>query len=77
MMDEKETHVDSVAHHDDVPDIDQVVQIAHETGEKNISPWTWPMFRLYLVLSVAYLCGYVVFISLCYFVPQSIYNVSH
>lgn len=56
---EKNTGMGSVLHHDDVPDIDQAVHIAHETKEKKISPWTRPMCRLYLVLMVAYLCGYV------------------
>lgn len=58
-IDEKPTGVHSVDHHDDVPNIDHVVHIAHETEGKT-SPWTWPMFRLYLVLAVAYLCGYVI-----------------
>lgn len=54
---EKNTGIGSVLHHDDVPDIDHAVHIAHETEEKKISPWTWAMLRLYLVLMVAYLCG--------------------
>lgn len=58
-IDEKPTGVHNVDHHDDPANIDHVVHIAHETEGKT-SPWTWPMFRLYLVLSVAYLCGYVV-----------------
>lgn len=57
-LDEKPTGVHNVDHHDDVPNVDHVVHIAHET-EGKISPWTWNMFRLYLVLAVAYLCGYV------------------
>lgn len=55
-IDEKPTGVQSVDHHDDVPNVEHVVHIAHETESKP-SPWTWPMFRLYLVLAVAYLCG--------------------
>ena len=58
-FDEKPTGVQSVDHHDDVPNVDHVVHIAHETEGKT-SPWTWNMFRLYLVLAVAYLCGYVI-----------------
>lgn len=58
-IDEKPTGVQSVDHHDDVPNVEHVVHIAHETESKP-SPWTWPMFRLYLVLAVAYLCGYVI-----------------
>ena len=67
-VDEKEIGVDSVAHHDNVPDIDQAVHIARETEVKKISPWTWPMIRLYLVLMVAYLCGYVPLIHSSVFV---------
>lgn len=50
-----------VDHHDDEfgNNVDTAVQIAHETEDKKISPWTWHMFRLYAVLGVAYLCGYV------------------
>jgi hypothetical protein len=58
-LDEKTTGLQSVDHHDDVPNVDHVVHIAHETEGKT-SPWTWNMFRLYLVLAVAYLCGYVI-----------------
>lgn len=56
-VDEKTPGVD---HHDGLHTVDTAVQIAHETDEKKISPWTWSMFRLYAVLGVAYLCGYVV-----------------
>lgn len=48
-----------VDHHDKLHTIDTAVHIAHETAKSNVSPWTWPMFRLYLVLGVAYLCGFV------------------
>lgn len=58
-LDEKSAGVHSVDHHDDVQNIDHAVHIAHETQGKT-SPWTWPMLRLYLVLAVAYLCGYVI-----------------
>lgn len=58
-FDEKANGIDTVGHHDHVPDIDHVVHIANETEKKKISPWTWPMLRLYLALTVAYLCGYV------------------
>lgn len=61
-IDEKPTGIHNVDHNDDVQTIDHVVHIAHETQGKT-SPWTWNMFRLYLVLAVAYLCGYV--ITLC------------
>lgn len=56
-VDEKTLHVD---HHDDLHTVDTAVHIAHETEQKSVSPWTWSMLRLYLVLAVAYLCGYVV-----------------
>lgn len=55
-VDEKTPGVD---HHDDLHTVDTAVHIAHETEEKTISPWTGSMLRLYLVLTVAYLCGYV------------------
>lgn len=55
-LDEKPTGVQNVDHHDDVANVEQVVHIAHETEGKT-SPWTWNMWRLYLVLAVAYLCG--------------------
>lgn len=58
-IDEKPTGLHNVDIHDDQPNVDHVVHIAHETEGKT-SPWTWPMIRLYLVLAVAYLCGYVV-----------------
>lgn len=49
-----------VNHHDeDLHHVDTAVQIAHETEDKKVSPWTGPMLRLYAVLGVAYLCGYV------------------
>lgn len=38
-------------------DLDQAVQMAHEVDSTAYSPWTWAMFRLYLVLACAYLCG--------------------
>lgn len=38
-------------------DIDLATQIAHETDNAKYSPWTWHMIRLYMILSVAYLCG--------------------
>lgn len=58
-IDEKPTGLHNVDIHDDQPNVDHVVHIAHETEGKT-SPWTWPMIRLYLVLAVAYLCGYVI-----------------
>lgn len=48
-----------VDHHDDhLQAVDTAVHIAHETEAKKASPWTPSMLRLYLVLAVAYLCGY-------------------
>jgi hypothetical protein len=38
-------------------DVGNAVQLAHDAGEQKYSPWTPSMFRLYLVLWVAYLCG--------------------
>lgn len=55
-MDEKASVADR---YDDLHTVDTAVHIAHETHKSKVSPWTWPMFRLYLVLGVAYLCGFV------------------
>lgn len=41
-------------------DVGAAVQLAHESEEQRLSPWTPRMFRLYLVLCVAYLCGCLV-----------------
>jgi hypothetical protein len=49
-----------VDHHDRNPDVGTAIQLSHEADEKESSPWTWSMFRLYLVLSCAYLCGCLV-----------------
>ncbi|ORY68655.1 general substrate transporter [Pseudomassariella vexata] len=38
-------------------DVNTAVQLAHEVDDNRYSPWTPRMFRLYLVLAVAYLCG--------------------
>lgn len=56
--DEKPSAVD---HHDDVQDVDIAVQLAHVAVEHTTSPWTPRLFRLYLCLAVAYLCGYVLY----------------
>ncbi|KAK0730927.1 general substrate transporter [Lasiosphaeris hirsuta] len=46
-------------HHDDTKsqEADITVHLAHEAEELVFSPWTPSMFRLYLVLTCAYLCG--------------------
>lgn len=36
------------------------VELAHKSEEQGLSAWTPRMFRLYLVLCVAYLCGCLV-----------------
>ncbi|KAJ4172651.1 hypothetical protein NW754_002853 [Fusarium falciforme] len=46
-----------VEHGDDIHDVDVVVQLAHDVENQDLSPWTPRMFRLYLVLGCAYLCG--------------------
>lgn len=33
------------------------VQLAHDVDDTKYSPWSLPMVRLYLVLSLSYLCG--------------------
>lgn len=46
------------ARHDEkVEDTGAAVQLAHDVETEAYSPWTPRMFRLYLVLVVAYLCG--------------------
>jgi hypothetical protein len=47
------THISNV----DSDNTANIVQIATDVDDSNDSPWTWSMFRLYAVLSVAYLCG--------------------
>lgn len=49
-----------VEHGDDLHDVDTVVQLAHDVESQDLSPWTPRMFRLYLVLACAYLCGCLV-----------------
>jgi len=36
---------------------DVAVQLAHDVDDTKYSPWSLPMIRLYLVLSLSYLCG--------------------
>jgi hypothetical protein len=47
------THINNV----DGDSTANIVQIATDVDDSNDSPWTASMFRLYAVLSVAYLCG--------------------
>lgn len=51
---EKET---AVAHRDDLADADIAVQLAHDVDDTRYSAWSGRMFRLYLILACAYLCG--------------------
>ncbi|KAM5354749.1 hypothetical protein ACJ41O_001396 [Fusarium nematophilum] len=44
-------------HGDGLHDVDAAVQLAHDVETQDLSPWTPKMFRLYLVLACAYLCG--------------------
>lgn len=45
-------------HHDDaLHDTTAAIELADQVEAKPLSPWTPSMFRLYLVLSCAYLCG--------------------
>lgn len=57
-MDSKTDEKVAIEHGDD-HDAQVAVQLAHDTSKK-LSPWTKPMFRLYLVLACAYLCGCLV-----------------
>lgn len=43
-----------------VRDTGTAVQLAHDAQNHSVSPWTGGMFRLYLVLACAYLCGCLV-----------------
>ena len=45
------------AHDDAFPESDITVQLAHDVDNTKYSPWSKSMFRLYLVLACAYLCG--------------------
>ncbi|KIM98518.1 hypothetical protein OIDMADRAFT_167318 [Oidiodendron maius Zn] len=45
------------ADHHEVNEVVTAVQLAQDVEETKYSPWTWSMFRLYLVLACAYLCG--------------------
>jgi hypothetical protein len=58
-MDSKTDEKVAIEHGDDNHDAQVAVQLAHDTSKK-LSPWTKPMFRLYLVLACAYLCGCLV-----------------
>lgn len=58
-MDSKTDEKVAIEHGDDHHDAQVAVQLAHDTSKK-LSPWTKPMFRLYLVLACAYLCGCLV-----------------
>ncbi|KAL2021390.1 hypothetical protein VTK56DRAFT_7255 [Thermocarpiscus australiensis] len=42
---------------DKLPETDVAVQLAHDVDDTKYSPWAPPMLRLYLVLSLSYLCG--------------------
>jgi hypothetical protein len=54
---EKET-VAGVEHADHALDKNDVtVQLAHDADDTVYSPWSPSMLRLYLVLSLSYLCG--------------------
>jgi hypothetical protein len=42
---------------DSLGNTDLTVQLAHDVDETAYSPWSRQMIRLYLVLSLSYLCG--------------------
>jgi hypothetical protein len=45
-------------HEDDtLRETDVAVQLAHDVDDTKYSPWSLRMLRLYLVLSLSYLCG--------------------
>ncbi len=46
------TRIDSATHETRI-----AAQLAHDVNTATYSPWSPRLFRLYLVLSLAYLCG--------------------
>lgn len=42
---------------DTLHETDVTVQLAHDVDDTKYSPWSLQMVRLYLVLSLSYLCG--------------------
>ena len=55
---EKETAAaDHVNTTDTLDKTDETVQLAHNVDDTKYSPWSRQMIRLYLVLSLSYLCG--------------------
>jgi sugar porter (SP) family MFS transporter len=54
LADEKEA---GVQHHDEPIDSGTAANLADDADMSQLSPWTPSMFRLYLVLGCAYLCG--------------------
>jgi hypothetical protein len=54
---EKETRVSSEPAVDHGTDTSTAVQLAHDVDNNVYSPWTPAMFRLYMILIIAYLCG--------------------
>jgi hypothetical protein len=59
-MDSKADEKAAFEHGTEVHDAHVAVQIAHDVQAQKLSPWTPTMFRLYLVLACAYLCGCLV-----------------
>ena len=60
MGDNKSGADDPVAathHEDNMVEAGAAIELAVQVEQKQYSPWTPHMFRLYLVLSCAYLCG--------------------
>ena len=51
---EKETAVD---HRDELHDADTAVQLSHDVDETTYSAWSPKMYKLYVVLVIAYLAG--------------------
>lgn len=54
---EKETHVPGEHTVEHTQDTGAAVQLAHDVDNTVYSPWSLTMFRLYLILIIAYLCG--------------------
>lgn len=59
-MDSKADEKGAVDHGTEIHDAHVAVQVAHDVQTQKLSPWTPTMFRLYLVLACAYLCGCLV-----------------
>ena len=47
----------SAVQHDEIREADAAVQLAHDVDDSVYSPWSRGLLKLYLVLTIPYLCG--------------------